>query len=69
MKRVTVYLYELTDLQPARLARLRKRSKAELIREALDKFVATERGRQRSAPSWVGSAFRPKGLDYLELRP
>jgi predicted transcriptional regulator len=54
MKRTTVYLDEVTDLKLARLARLRGRSKADLIREALDRLVETE-GQEGSLPSWVGA--------------
>lgn len=54
MKRTTVYLEELTDLKLSRLARLNNRSKAELIREALDKYV--EAAQEASpVPSWVGA--------------
>jgi hypothetical protein len=54
MKRTTVYLDELMDLQLARLARLQKRSKAELIREALETFLAANRAPE-PVPSWLGA--------------
>jgi predicted transcriptional regulator len=55
MKRTTVYLDEGTDLELARIARRQARSKAELIREALDRFVQAERAQKQPLPSWVGA--------------
>lgn len=55
MKRTTVYLDELTDLELARLARQRKRSKAELIREALGSYIKANKPKLSPYPSWVGA--------------
>ena len=53
MKRTTVYLEERTVLELTRLAKEQGRSKAELIREALEGYVArTEH--PRPLPRWVG---------------
>jgi hypothetical protein len=54
MRRTTVYLDELMDVQLARLARLQKRSKADLIREALELFLVAKRAPE-PVPSWVGA--------------
>lgn len=54
MKRTTVYLDELTDLELARLAKQQGRSKAELIREALDTYAENARKAVRPVPDWVG---------------
>lgn len=53
MKRTTVYLDDRTDLELARLARQQGRSKAELMREALEHYLAQE-ARPRSLPRSVG---------------
>jgi len=53
MKRTTVYLDELTDLELAGLARQQERSKAELIREALSSYVERQ-GMPRPLPRSVG---------------
>lgn len=55
MKRTTVYLDELTDLELARVARQQGRAKAELIREALEDFLREHREKPREVPSWVGA--------------
>ncbi len=52
VKRTMVYLPEEADLQLERLARQTKRSKADLLREALDRYLAEQRTAQ--LPSWVG---------------
>jgi len=54
MKRTTVYLDELTDLELSRLAKQQGRSKAELIREALGAYTKQQKRSQESLPSWVG---------------
>jgi predicted transcriptional regulator len=54
MKRTTVYLDELTDLELARLAKQQGRSKAELIREVLGAYVEKARKALRPVPDWVG---------------
>lgn len=53
MKRTTVYLDELIDLELARLARQQERSKAELIREALTSYMERQ-GTPRPLPRSVG---------------
>ncbi|MDZ7703746.1 MAG: CopG family transcriptional regulator [Trueperaceae bacterium] len=53
MKRTTVYLPEEIDLELARLARQEERSKAELIREALETFVE-RKAKTRTLPPSVG---------------
>lgn len=52
MKRTMVYLPEEADLELGRLAKQTKRSKADLLREALDRYLAERRTAQ--LPSWVG---------------
>ena len=54
MKRTTVYLDELTDLELAHLAKQQGRSKAELIREALAAYTQQQKRAQEPVPSWVG---------------
>ncbi len=54
MKRTTVYLEEQTDLNLSRLARQQGRSKAELIRVALDTYVGNTLKEARPVPDWVG---------------
>lgn len=53
MKRTTVYLDERTDLELARIARQKERPKAELIREALEHYLARE-AKPRRQPRSVG---------------
>ncbi|WP_135257411.1 MULTISPECIES: CopG family transcriptional regulator [Thermus] len=52
MKRTTLYLPEELDLLLSQLARREGRSKAQLIREALERFA--EAKREGVLPSWVG---------------
>lgn len=54
MKRTTVYLEELTDLELARLAKQQGRSKAELIRDALETYTRQQKRAEEPVPSWVG---------------
>lgn len=54
MKRTTVYLKEQTDLNLSQLARQQGRSKAELIRAALDEYVNIMLKEARPVPDWVG---------------
>ena len=53
MKRTTVYLDERTELELSRMARQKERSKAELIREALEHYLACE-AKPRRLPRSVG---------------
>ena len=53
MKRTTVYLDEIMDIELARLARLEGRSKAELIREVLAEYIGSRR-KASAVPDWVG---------------
>ncbi|TBH15911.1 CopG family transcriptional regulator [Thermus thermamylovorans] len=52
MKRTTLYLPEELDLLLSQLAQREGRSKAEPIREALERFA--EARREEVLPSWVG---------------
>ncbi len=49
-----MYLEEQTDLNLSQLARQQGRSKAELIRSALDKYVNGTLKETRPVPDWVG---------------
>ncbi|ADI14519.1 CopG family transcriptional regulator [Truepera radiovictrix] len=53
MKRTTVYVDEKTDLELAHLARQQGRPKAELVREALSRYVERQRT-PRPLPRSVG---------------
>ncbi|MDQ3397964.1 MAG: ribbon-helix-helix domain-containing protein [Deinococcota bacterium] len=53
MKRTTVYLEEGMDLDLACLAKQQERSKAELIREALEQYLKTQE-KPRRLPRSVG---------------
>ncbi len=55
MKRTTVYLSETTDLELTRLAHHDGRSKAELIRDALESYVEKKQEKKRTLPKWVGA--------------
>ena len=54
MKRTTVYLDEMTDLGLARLAKQQRRSKAELVREALQTYLEDAEKAVDTVPAWVG---------------
>ncbi len=49
-----MYLNETTDLELAQLAKQQGRSKAELIRSALDEYVKRADRETRPVPDWVG---------------
>ena len=53
MKRTTVYLEERTDLEFGRLAKQKGRSKAELMREAMRRYLEREDAKFE-VPDWVG---------------
>jgi Ribbon-helix-helix protein, copG family. len=50
MRRTTLYLPEEVDLELTRLARKKGRPKAELVREALWRYLQEE----AQVPAWVG---------------
>jgi predicted transcriptional regulator len=52
MRRTTLYLPEEVDLELTRLARKKGRPKAELVREALRRYLQEEA--QGQVPAWVG---------------
>jgi predicted transcriptional regulator len=52
MRRTTLYLPEEVDLELTRLARKKGRPKAELVREALWRYLQEEA--QGQVPAWMG---------------
>jgi len=67
MKKTTVYLPDELDAWLEQLARTKGTSKAELIREALRRYVETS-GRLRALPPSVGSVKEDLGLPSDEVK-
>lgn len=66
MKRTTVYLEEETDLNLSQIARQQGRAKAELIREALNVYVAQRASRTLPRSVGIGHSGVPDLAEHDE---